>query len=366
MQPEGASLSERQQRILRAVCREFVVSGGEVSSAALARRHGFQWSSATLRQELSALERMGLLRRPHRSAGCSPTEAGLRHYVSTLSPSPVAAPGLCQAVDRSLGRIGDDPSHGMRAAVCVLSEVSGCLAVSFVGTAQSSRMEQVDVVQLVGTRALVVLTMVGGATHVQPIDLHGLPEGADMTVELRELQARLRGLCVGRTLPDAREALLRRLGEHEAHVDGLLARALQVALGLCAINPLDPLWMQMAGQPSLARGVAEPEDLGHVLTLLEDDQRLAEVLDQLLPAPADGPVRARVHVGVRGLIDRGQTDAESVSEPGLCLVGCRVPMAGDGPDRGAVALLGPARMDYATMIPLVEYAARALAARMCA
>jgi heat-inducible transcriptional repressor len=125
------------------------------------------------------------------------------------------------------------------------------------------------------------------------------------------------------------------------------------------------------------------------------------VLDQLLPANADdeaGAPRARVHVGVRGLPgfsgagsgDPGPNPTLDPilqrAEPGLSLVACRVPITGRvpmtgegrgpdggpqlgpnrGPNRGVVALLGPARMDYAAMIPLVEYAARALAARMCA
>lgn len=370
---EASSLSDRQQEILRAVCRDFIMTGDDVASAALVRRHGFRWSSATLRQELAALERMGLLRRPHRSAGCSPTEAGLRCYVDALPPGRVAQPELINAVDRSLARLREDPSRGMRATVCVLSEVSGCLAVSFLGSIQGGRMEQLDVVPLMGPRALVVLTLEGGATHVQPVELEGLPQGADPGVELRRLQERLRWLCVGRTLSDAREALLGRLGEHEAQVDRLLAQALRVALSLCAVSPLDPLWMQIAGQPALARGLPDADRLGDVLTLLEDDQRLAEVLDQLLPAGDDaGPPRARVHVGVRGLPAWGleRTGHAGDAEPGLSLVGCRVPVTGRGaggaPDRGAVALLGSARMDYAAMIPLVEYAARALAARMCA
>jgi heat-inducible transcriptional repressor len=393
--PAAFALSDRQAEILRAVCRDFIMTGGDVASAALVHRHGLGWSSATLRQELAALERMGLLRRPHRSAGCSPTEAGLRYYVSALPPGRMARPELISAVDHSLQRLREDPSRGMRAAVCVLSEVSGCLAVSFLGTAQGGRMEQVDVVPLVASRALVVLTVEGGATHVQPVQLEGLPEGADVGMELLRLQERLRWLCVGRTLPDAREALLLRLHEHEARVDRILAQALRVALSLCAVSPLDPLWMQIAGQPALARGLPDAERIGDVLALLEDDQRLAEVLDQLLPANADdeaGAPRARVHVGVRGLpsaesgagagiagagiTGAGITGAGITgwgagregdgAEPGLSLVGCRVPVAGGGPDRGAVALLGSARMDYAAMIPLVEYAARALAARMCA
>lgn len=356
---ESVLLTERQERILRAVCRDYVVYGQEVGSSALARRHGFRWSSATLRHELSVLEGLGLLRRPHRSAGCSPTESGMRRFVAHLSPSEGPEPTLVSAVDRSLQHLRDDPDRGMRAAVCVLSEVSGCLAVSFLGTAQAGRMEQVDVVPLPGRRALVVLTLAGGASQIQPVDLE-LPEGVDAEAELRRLQERLRRLCVGQTLPDARDALLARLGEHEARVDRLLAQALRVAVSLCAMSLLDPLWMQVAGQPALARGVSDAGRLGDVLRLLEDDQRLAEVLDQLLPA---GPPLARVHVGVRGLLDGSEAGD---GEPGLSLVGCRVPVAGRGPDRGAVALLGSARMDYAAMIPLVEYAARAMAARMCA
>ncbi|MCA9708692.1 MAG: hypothetical protein KDK70_22780 [Myxococcales bacterium] len=375
-QGQTPHLSDRQQQILRAVCRDFVVTGGEVASAMLIRRHGFRWSSATLRQELAALERMGVLRRPHRSAGCSPTELGLRLYVEALPVEVGPGPELISAVDLSLDQLGGDPRRGMRAAVCVLSEVSGCLAVSFVGTAQGGSMEQVDVVPLVGSRALVVLTLAGGATHVLPIELEAVPEATEPGTALRRLEERLRWLCVGRTLSDARAALLLRLGEHEAQVDRLLAQALRVALSLCAVAPLDPLWMQIAGQPALARGLADSGQLGEVLALLEDDQRLAEVLDQLLPASDHaGPPRARVHVGVRGLLASTRlpgdaTEPAEPAEPGLSLVGCRVPVgrpgSGGGPDRGAVALLGPARMDYAAMIPLVEYAARALAARMCA
>lgn len=363
---ERVSLSERQQQILRAVCRDFIVSGDEAGSAALARRHGFRWSSATLRQELAALERMGLLRRPHRSAGCSPTKAGLRHYVESLPTGASPEPTIVCAVDRSLEHLRDDPGRGMRTAVCVLSEVFGCLAVSYLGTAQAGRMEQVDVVPLVGPRALVVLTLEGGATQVQPVDLD-LPEGADTGSELGRLQHQLRALCVGRTLSDARDALLERLGAREAQADRLLARMLRVVVSLCGVSPLDPLWMQIAGQPSLARGVADTDRLGDVLTLLEDDQRLAEVLDQLLPASADGQPRAQVHVGMPSLLEGAAAGAsEAGSSPALSLVGCRVPMAAGGSDRGAVALLGSARMDYATVIPLIEYAARALAAQMCA
>lgn len=366
---DASRLSPRQDEILRAVCRDYVVAGGEVSSSALVRRHGFRWSSATLRQELAALERMGYLRRPHRSAGCAPTRRGLERYVATLGsggPRAEVATDLARAVEHSLRQLRADPARGMRAAAYVLSEVSGCVAVAFVGSAWEGRIEQVDVVPLVGRRLLVVLTLPGQTARMQPVDLDEELADEDRPGVLAHLQARLRALCVGRTLGEAREDLLSRMTAREAHVDGLLAQALRVGLEVCTTDAMDPLWMQVAGQPALVRGSADTERLGDMLALLEDDQRLAQVLCQLLPEPAPGSsVRAEVRVGADGLVP---TAADPGEGAGLTLVGCRLPVRPRGdPDasqRGAVVVIGPDRMDYAVVIPLVEYAARALAARV--
>jgi transcriptional regulator of heat shock response len=190
---------------------------------------------------------------------------------------------------------------------------------------------------------------------------------------LERLAEQLRALCVGRTLADARVELLALQNEHEARFDRLLAEALRVGLALTAGVWFDPLWLQVAGKPTLARELGGVESLSAVLGLLEDTQRLAEVLCQLLPDPAGTQdVRAQVRVDATGALLRSGSDDEprlAMGLPTLALVGCRLPDAGPtsgSPAKGAVALLGTDRMDYAAVIPLVEYAARALAARMCA
>lgn len=365
-------LSARQDAILRAVCRDYVLGGDEVSSSALVHRHGFRWSSATLRQELAALEHLGYLRRPHRSAGCTPSRRGLQYFAGRLRGG--ASPGaeVVAAVEHSLRHLRADPpsgmARGMRATACVLSEVSGCLAVTFLGSTSEDRIEQVDVVRLVGPRALVVLSMGGNAARMQPVDLEPIaaadePDDAWRSM-LERLQTRLRALCVGRTLAQAREELASRVHAHEAQVDRLLAEALRVGLAVCTTDAMDPLFMEVAGQPALVRSTIDLDRLGDVLALLEDDQRLARVLCQLLPEPEHGAVRAEVRVGAQGLV----AQPEDADAPGLALVGCRLPVRPstrpEGAERGAVVLIGPDRMDYAVVIPLVEYAARALAARV--
>ncbi|MEM6996110.1 MAG: hypothetical protein AAF721_36725 [Myxococcota bacterium] len=389
---EPAPLSDRQAAILRAVCRDYVVHGGEVSSKALVRAHGFRCSSATLRQELSALERAGLVRRPHRSAGCAPTRAGLSYFVAELQAGPAETPraDVARAVDQSLRELRElrgGPRQGMRAAVCVLSEVSGCLAVTFVGGEQHDRVRSVELVPLVGGRMLAVVEMEGGATHMHTVGLESVeslpnvaasasapvvgPSG-EAPAAIQRLRSELRRLCTGRTLPEAREEVLRRMAEREARVDRILSQALALGLILSSVGPIDPLWLQMAGGPMLARGGVDAARLGDVLALLEDDQRLAEVLSQLVgDAGGEQAPRAHVHVGAGGLLQPAAKSPDDAAAdapedgPTLTLVGCPVPLAGGGAaraTRGAVALIGPDRMDYASVIPLVEYAARALAA----
>lgn len=357
------SLSDRQCLLLSAVCRDYIVGGEPVASKSLIKRHGLRWSSATIRQELAVLEAEGLLSRPHRSAGCTPTQAGLSRYVADLPADRDLDAAVRKAVEATLGQM-PDPEKGLRAGTCVLAEVSGCLAVTFLGSSVADEIRDVDVVALAGSRALVVLTLAGQQARIVPVDVYDDGRAVEAG-ELDELRAQLRQLCRGHSLPQARTRLLARLHEREAKLDHALAGALRIGLLVCREDAMDPLWIEVSGQPVLAKGVAAPGRLAELLSLLEDDQRLAQLLCQLLPEPNPATsLRAEVRVGAQGLL----TAQEPASSLGLSLVGCRVPAGSGGVatghEHGAVVLLGPDRMDYATIIPLVEYAARALAARV--
>jgi transcriptional regulator of heat shock response len=201
---------------------------------------------------------------------------------------------------------------------------------------------------------------------------------------LLRLQERLRGLCIGKTLAEARTDLTRLWAEQEARLDRQLAESLRLGLWLCSAAALDPLWVQIAGQRLLTG--QSGQTLAQILTLFDDYHGLADLLCQLLPERSGSP-RAEIHVAAElppSLPSGLSASAPSILPPnlsifdaqgeegatvsvvlsGLSLVGCRVqPSDEDGHKTAAVALLGPDRMDYEAVIPLVEYAAQALAAR---
>ncbi len=365
-------LSVRQLELLRAVCREYLLGGDEVASAALAR--SCDWSSATIRNELAALERCGLVDRPHRSAGCRPTRAGLELYVREQPRDDEPPPVLARAFERSLAGSAASPEQGMRAAVCVLAELAGCVAVSFVTDSSSKRVADVELVPLSSARALAVVSFEGGGNTVQPIGVPGCASVQALSDELLESQRRLRELCIGRTLHEAHAELLRLQHALQSHVDRRLAEVVRLGLSLVA-GGLDPLWLSVAGASNLAPGLAGLglDGLREVLGRLEDDRRLADILWQLVPpVPSAERPRAQVVLGGSSLLGLDHeatagTDARAVGDAPLrlALVGCRLPSFGppSGARAGAVAVIGPDRLDYAALIPLVEYAARALAAR---
>jgi heat-inducible transcriptional repressor len=380
--------SDRQRRILIALCRQFVVGGRPVASGTLCRARGLEWSPATVRNELAVLEQLGFVHKPHAASGRVPTPEGWRVYVAEL-PRGAARPEHRRLVDVSLGDSAD-PRLGLRSTVRVLSEIAGCVAIGFVGESRPGVVRALELVPLAGSsddsgRVLVMLGLDDGVSSVRTIDCDR--ELLAREGELRRVQELLRELTVDRTLEQAREHVGCLLDAQEQRVDRLVSEALRIGLMLCMMS-LEPLWMQVAGHGSLpgwagASGAASEtaDAVAEILALLEDYQRLAEILCQLLPEPEAEP-RASVRVDLSleqlGAAALGQPML-GVSWPGqLTLVGCRLrwpsralssasPASSAtgvrGASMGAVALLGSPRMDYEAVIPLVQYAARAMAAR---
>jgi heat-inducible transcriptional repressor len=373
--------SARQRRILIALCRQYVVGGRPVASATLCRARGLEWSPATVRNELAALEALGLVHKAHAASGRVPTTAGWRIYVGEL-PRSDARPEHQRLVDVSMSA-STDPRLGLRSTARVLSEIAGCVAIGFLGETRPGVVRALELVPLAGTsddggRVLVMLGLDDGASSVRTIECDR--ELLAREGELRRLQDLLRDLTLGRSLEQAREQLRALLEAQEQRVDRLVSEALRIGLLLCAAS-FDPLWMQVAGHGSLLAhdgaglrphslahggpGEGEAATIAELLVLLEDYQRVAEILCQLLPEPdADPRASIRVDLSLDDLtLDDlgGHSDRER--RGGLTLVGCRLSWRGRGSSAGALALLGSPRMDYEAVIPLVEYAARAMSAR---
>lgn len=365
-----------------------MVTGRPVASGAL-QHAGLEWSSATIRNELGALERAGLVHKPHSASGRVPTSEGWRIYVDSL-PRQDARPEHQRLVDVSLGEALSDrlPDMGasLRSTARVLSELSGCVAIGFVGRPRNGVIRAIELVPLTGGdddsgRLLVMTVLEDGSSTVRTVEVD-----RDVLIragELRRLQELLRELTIGHSLEQAREHLCSHLEAQEQRVDRLVADALRIGLLLC-VAPFEPLIMQVAGHGSLLGGEPGEATAAELLELLEDYQRVAQILCQLLPDSQADP-RASIRAGLgalagraglaapRGLAQQGLRAGPSLAEDrlsGLTLIGCRVGWRGHGhgPRRtagttAAVALLGSPRLDYEAVIPLIEYAARAMVAR---
>jgi heat-inducible transcriptional repressor len=386
---EGAeALSARQRRILFALCREYIVDGRPVASAALSRATGIEWSSATIRHELVVLEQLGFLHQPHSASGRFPTARGLQAFIDELARTREPRAEHREVLEVGLRDVADS-GRAVRAATQVLSQLVGCVAVGFVAAPREGRIASVRLVATAPLRALAIVTLEGGAVSVHPVELE--PEDA---ASLDQIAGRLAELTVGHTLEEARAELAALLVHDEARVDGALAAALEVGLRCYTAAALEPESMQVAGQGRLAREPwSDGDELAALLAVLEDDRRLASVLCQLLPPPPSGELQAphapqapyapqalvRFDLALRRLsgwserrvraesadpAERGR-EAPTRESPGvgLALVGTRVAMMPQPPRMGVLALIGPPRLDYETAIPLVEYAARAVATR---
>ncbi len=367
-----SGLSQRQERILVGLCRQHAIEGRPVASGTLCRALGLDCSPATIRSELAALDRAGLVHKPHTASGRVPTAEGWRIYIDAL-PRHAARPEHQRLLDL-IGPSGPDLRQGLRSTARVLSELTGCVAINFVGEARPGIVRALELLPLAegrgagkdeAARALVMVSLEDGASSVRTVDIDR--DILERDPHLYRIQSLLRELTCGRSLEQAREELRELLGAQEARVDHHLAEALRIGLLLCVAS-FEPLWMQVAGQGTLARDVgregstSDPAALSGLLELLDDYQRLAEVLCQLLPEPEDAPQAAVHPAPASGLLrSLGLTGA------GLTLIGCRLRWpASPGPNTqttGGVALLGSPRLDWEAAIPLVEYAARAMLAR---
>lgn len=373
------TLSNRQRTVLFALCRHYVLTAQPVSSGALSRRYGIRWSSATIRAELSVLEQAGYLVQPHTAAGRVPTTRGLSAFIEAIEAREPRDEHR-RLVDLSIADAGSS-RDGVAMTTRVLAELAGCVAIGFVGAPRSEVLTGLRLVATQPGRALAVLGFRDGRSGMHRLDLE--PE---LFERLPDIEHRLAALTVGRTLDEAREHLGALLAAYEDRVDAALGQAIRIGLLMCTAGLFDPLWLSVLGQPSLARELArgwgkEPlfgDRLGALLGLLEDYQRLADLLCQLLPSASGEDVpgpSAEVRLGLG--LEASPPHALAAREGGLSLIGCRLPSlqltgeidgAREGPEAanpstGAIAVLGASSMDYESVIPLVEYAARALSTR---
>ncbi|MFU8805772.1 MAG: heat-inducible transcriptional repressor HrcA [Bradymonadaceae bacterium] len=335
-------LSERQQKILFCIIEQFNQSGDPVGSAAVARRPDIGVSSATIRNVMGELEEMGLVMQPHTSAGRIPTSTGMRFYVNELSAMPRAADSLGQDWARHFESLVEDGIDATaRAAGLLVSRLSRLTSIVSLPGLAETKLREINLALLSERRVLVILITEDGrifkrATRVaDPID----------EVTLTRMQNYLSELALGLTLRQLRARVSEELADAESRYRAFVHRALILSKDVLEATPASQLYVEGTLHIlEFAELTADVHRLREVLYGLENRERVLEMLDRICDAPSP-----KTLIG-----------SELGWEPGegLSLIACGYYR--EGSQVGLLGILGPMRMNYARIIPLVEHAAHML------
>ena len=213
-------LGDRQRDLLRAVIREYIATAQPVASAALVRKYRLDLSSATVRNELAALEEFGLLMHPHTSAGRVPTDLGYRYFIESLMPRPSLQPEEQVTVSHQFQQALSNTSEWLRLAASTLARLTTEAAIVTPPAVGRATLRHVEVIPISERRALVVVVFEGGAVAQQLLDLRI----ATTPDQLRSLSARLTEALATRDAAGVRSATAGETGVN-AEVAAAIARA---------------------------------------------------------------------------------------------------------------------------------------------
>ncbi len=336
-EPLGPPLTDRQAAVLRSLVASYVGEATPVGSKTLSHLLPMNLSSASIRNTLAELSELGLVEKPHRSAGRVPTELGLRRFVKEL----LAPVDLAVSQRRDIDyRVDEVVGEGvMPVASGLLSRHSRQLGFVLAPRIELLVLRHVSLVRLSTDRILVVLVTQTGAAYRCILDDD---EGLTQT-ELERIARLLNEHVAGRTLPQVRDRLAREARALRRQADRL--RALAVELGRRAVSVaadeeadlVIETHMALLEQPEFS----DPRRVRDLFEALETKECLVEVLDRMLE-------HRQVSVAI----------GEEIEEPALrrCAVVARSYGAGPGDTPlGVLGVIGPSRMDFSRVIPLVDY-----------
>ena len=342
MKSPSPSLDPRARQLLRTLISRYIRDGEPVGSQTLARHAGLEVSPATIRNILSELEEVGLLSSPHTSAGRIPTAQGYRVFVDSLVQVKSLGEGEVARLRAEL------PSGaGTQALLGNASELLSAMT-HFVGVVSVPRREQfafryIDFVPLDGQRVMAILVFADNDVQNRVIETRRTYERA----ELERIANYLNAQFAGRSLADIRASLLRDLRRAQTEMEGLLAESIELA-EQALTPPNDDV--VLAGQTRLM-GVQELADLERLRDLFEAFARKREIL-QLLERTIRAP-------GVRIFIGE---DTGLAPHDGVSVV--TAPYMAAGQVLGVLGVIGPTRMAYDRVIPVVQAAADVLGAAL--
>lgn len=339
--PILAELSERSREVFRRVVENFLLTGEPLGSRTLTRSMSEHLSAATIRNVMQDLEHLGLLDSPHVSAGRVPTQQGLRLFVDAFMEIGSVDRADRRRIDASLS--GPDHDVGV-----MLEQVSGALSLLTHGACivltprhESAPIRHVEFVSLAPERALVVLVFSDGRVENRLFT----PPPGHTPGSMREAANFLNAIAGGRTLEELRRCLGAEIDARRLEIDSLACALVENGIAIWENPGTSSERLIVRGTANLLEG-ADAADVERIRGLFEDLEHkrdIAEFLDL-----ADAGEGVRIFIGSENKI---------FSLSGSSLVVSPY-MNAERKIMGAVGVIGPTRLNYGRVVPIVDYTAQ--------
>ncbi|HYG25987.1 MAG TPA: heat-inducible transcriptional repressor HrcA [Caulobacteraceae bacterium] len=344
--PTISELDERARDIFRRVVETYLETGEPVGSRTISRG-GVQLSPASIRNTMQDLAQAGLLSAPHTSAGRMPTHAGLRLFVDGLLEVGDLGERDKRDIEARLHAHGRTFEEALNEASSILSGLAGGAGV-VVSPARDAGVKHVEFVALGGDQALVVIVLEDGSVENRLMKkAPGITPSA-----LQEASNFLATRLKGRTLTDTRAEMRAELDRARRELNETAARLVEDGLAAWGGGEGEGRALIVRGRANLLEDTHALEDLERVRMLfddLEQKEQLIGLLDDVRDAQG-----VRIFIGA-------ETRLFSLS--GSAVIAAPY-MSGRQKVLGAIGVIGPARLNYARVIPLVDYTARVLGKMM--
>lgn len=340
--PSDPTLDQRAKLLLKTLVERYIAEGQPVGSRSLSRQSGLELSPATIRNVMADLEEMGFVASPHTSAGRIPTARGYRLFVDSLLTVQTIEQNELRALEHQLQP--DDPKRVINAASQLLSGLTHFAGIVVAPRKDGTKIRQIEFVSLSDTRVLLIIVTTTGDVQNRIL----LTKRAYSSSELTQAANYLNQHCVGLGLTDMLDRLRKELTELRADMSELMSAA--ILAGEEAIEKQDADYV-ISGE----RNLLEVDELSSNMSRMRELFRMFEQkssLMQLLDTSnrADG---VQIFIG-------GESGITTLDE---CSV-ITAPYEVDGQLVGTVGVIGPTRMAYDRVIPIVDITARLLSSAL--
>jgi len=335
-----AQLNDRSRAIFRVIVESYLDSGEPVGSRTISRRTGIDLSPASIRNVMVELQESGLIYSPHTSAGRLPTELGLRLFVDGLLEVGDLTEEERGSIDAQCAAKGRQRDEVLAEATNMLSGLCHCAGLVTAPKVESP-VTHVEFVPLSPEKALAVLVTQDGTVENRVIALPaGLPSSS-LTQATNYLNARFQG----RTVEEARAVIETELKEQRGELDALTSRLVEEGLAVWSGEEEEPSLI-VRGRANLLEDLGAVEDLERVRKLFEDlesKKDLVRILESVREAEG-----VKIFIG---------SENSLFSLSGSSLVVSPY-MKDDNKIVGVIGVIGPTRINYARIIPMVDYTAK--------